>query len=77
MYVCIANIYIKGGRGSTDLTKYYRYVTGKSILCYIACAWDCHSLHEAPPVFQRNIAPQKDSDRSVYLLPMVASLMIS
>lgn len=35
-----------------DLTKYYRYVTGKLILCYIACTWDCHSLHEASPVFR-------------------------
>lgn len=39
-----------------DLTKYYRYVTGKLILCYIAYTWDYHSLHKA--VFRRSIAAQ-------------------
>lgn len=55
-----------------DLTKYYRYVTRKSSLCYIACAWDCHSLHEAR-LFEE-ILTQKNSDRNDYILLMMALL---
>jgi len=48
-----------------DLTKYYRYVTGKSILCYVAYAWDCHSLREAPSAFQ-SIATRTRSSRLTF-----------
>jgi len=49
-----------------DLAKHYRYVTGKSILCYVAyVAWDCHSLHEASSAFQ-SIAIRTRSSRLTF-----------
>lgn len=64
VYICAAAVCTEEGRGSTlthDLTKYYRYVTGKSILCYVARAWDCHSLHEALLAFGRCITARARS----------------
>lgn len=74
IYVCIANICIEGGRGSTDIQfdKVLSIRDGK-VDPLLYCAWDCHSLHGVPSVFRRTIAPQKNVN-CVYLLPVMASL---
>ena len=74
IYVCIANICIEGGRGSTDIQfDKVLSIRDEKVEPLLYCAWDYHSLHEVPSVFRRTIAPQKNMN--YYLLTMMASLM--